>query len=138
MSIGHSNDELTEINITPLVDVMLVLLIVFMITIPAMMQTLSVNLPQESAQADETTESQARLSLDADGVLQLDGQTIRADALPATLKALSQQTPQPMLRVQADEALAYGKVAHVLSLASQAGLAKISFIFSTPAPASQR
>lgn len=138
MSIGHSNDELTEINITPLVDVMLVLLIVFMITIPAMTQTLSVNLPQESAQADQATERQTRLSLDANGVLQLDGQTIRADALPATLKALSKQSPQPMLRLEADEALPYANVAHVLSLASQAGLAKITFIFSTPAPASQR
>jgi biopolymer transport protein ExbD len=126
---GDDDDGLmNEINMTPLVDVMLVLLIVFMVTIPVIRHAVKIDLPHASSQKEDTKPAQVTVSIDADGNLSWDDQKISDDMLQAKIAAAAQQEPQPELHLSADRKVAYEKVAQVMSEAQAGGLTKIGFV----------
>ncbi|MFN7862203.1 MAG: ExbD/TolR family protein [Curvibacter sp.] len=131
MAFGTQDDTdevMNEINMTPLVDVMLVLLIIFIITVPVMKHSVNVELPQASSQREDVKPETLRLSVDATGAYYLDGSAVSDDALPAVLQAEAARQPQPELHIRGDKAVRYERVAKVMALAQQAGLRKIGFI----------
>jgi biopolymer transport protein ExbD len=126
---GDDDDGLmNEINMTPLVDVMLVLLIVFMVTIPVIRHAVKIDLPHASSHKEDTKPAQVTIAIDADGNLMWDEQKISDDMLQAKIAAAAQQEPQPELHLSADRKVAYEKVAQVMSAAQAGGLTKIGFV----------
>jgi biopolymer transport protein ExbD len=126
---GDDDDGLmNEINMTPLVDVMLVLLIVFMVTIPVIRHAVKIDLPHASSQKEETKPAQVTVSIDADGNVLWDDQKINDDVLREKITAAAQQNPQPELHLNADRKVAYERVADVMSAAQAGGLTKIGFV----------
>ncbi|WP_144110551.1 ExbD/TolR family protein [Paraburkholderia sp. BCC1886] len=126
---GDDDDGLmNEINMTPLVDVMLVLLIVFMVTIPVIRHAVKIDLPHASSQKEDTKPAQVTVSIDADGNVSWDDQKVDDAALSAKIAAAAQATPQPELHLDADRKVAYEKVAQVMSAAQAGGLTKIGFV----------
>ncbi|CAG4900322.1 ExbD/TolR family protein [Paraburkholderia saeva] len=126
---GDDDDGLmNEINMTPLVDVMLVLLIVFMVTIPVIRHAVKIDLPHASSQKEETKPAQVTVNVQADGTVLWDDVPVTGDALQAKIAAAAQVTPQPELHLNADRKVAYEKVAEVMSAAQAGGLTKIGFV----------
>ncbi|SEA86839.1 ExbD/TolR family protein [Paraburkholderia sartisoli] len=126
---GDDEDGLmNEINMTPLVDVMLVLLIVFMVTIPVIRHAVKIDLPHASSQKEETKPAQVTVNVLADGTVLWDDTPVSDDALRARIAAAAQVTPQPELHLNADRKVAYEKVADVMSAAQAGGLTKIGFV----------
>ena len=131
MSPFSSDDDdglMNEINMTPLVDVMLVLLIVFMVTIPVIRHAVKIDLPHASSQQEDMKPAHVDVSVEADGTVLWDGKPVDDAALRAKVMAAAQATPQPELRLTADRKVAYEKVAQVMSAAQSGGLAKIGFV----------
>lgn len=131
MAFGTQDDTdevMNEINMTPLVDVMLVLLIIFIITVPVMKHSVNVDLPQASSQREEVKPETLRLSVDANGAYYLNGNAVSDEALPALLQAEANRQPQPDLHIRGDKAVRYERVAQAMAMAQQAGLRKIGFI----------
>ena len=126
---GDDDDGLmNEINMTPLVDVMLVLLIVFMVTIPVIRHAVKIDLPHASSQKEDTKPAQVTVSIDADGNVLWDDQKVDEAALSAKIAAAAQVNPQPELHLDADRKVPYEKVAQVMSAAQAGGLTKIGFV----------
>jgi biopolymer transport protein ExbD len=131
MSFSSSNDSdevMGEINMTPLVDVMLVLLIVFIITVPVMNHSIKVSLPQASSQREGIKPETLRLAVDAAGEYNLNGSPITAAELPGVLQAEAQRETPPDLHISGDKAVRYEHVAKAMAIAQQAGLKKIGFV----------
>ncbi len=131
MAIQIKSSEQTmmsEINVTPLVDVMLVLLIVFMVTAPLLMQAVPVKLPQTSANAPLTPAKMVQLSIDSAGKVYLDTQVVDPEQLKTRLRELRQRDPELNVQLMADETIPYGQVAKLMGIAQQAGIAKLSFV----------
>jgi biopolymer transport protein ExbD len=131
MAFGTQDDTdevMNEINMTPLVDVMLVLLIIFIITVPVMKHSVNVDLPQASSQREEVKPETLRLSVDAAGAYYLNGSAVSDTELPTLLQAESARQPQPDLHIRGDKAVRYERVAQAMAMAQQAGLRKIGFI----------
>lgn len=135
MAIGANNGDpdqpLSEINVTPLVDVMLVLLVIFIVAAPLMAQSLRVDLPRAAAPAASEPDV-VSLVLARDGALELDGQPIPPDALEALLTALIAERPKAVLRLGSDSGIAYGEVVKLLSRLKQAGIRRIAFATQAP------
>ena len=133
----NSDDEraMSEINTTPLVDVMLVLLIVFMITIPVITHTVPVELPKVRNEATKTAPENINLSVNKDGQI-FWGQTLVPDtaALLERLKGAAVLKPQPEVHVRADQQTRYEFVGRVILTAQRAGIQKVGFI-TEPGPA---
>lgn len=119
---------MSEINVTPLVDVMLVLLIVFMVTAPLLIQAVPVKLPQTSASVPLTPARQVRLSIDSAGKIYLDTHAVEREQLKTRLQALRNRDPELNVQLMADERIPYGQVAKVMGMVQQAGIAKLSFV----------
>jgi biopolymer transport protein ExbD len=131
MSPFASDDDdglMNEINMTPLVDVMLVLLIIFLVTIPAIQHAVKVDLPHASSQREDVKPSHITVSVNADGSIYWDDRRVSDDALQAKIAAAARQTPQPELHLRADRKVAYERVADVMSYAQSGGLTKIGFV----------
>jgi len=131
MAFGTQDDTeevMNEINMTPLVDVMLVLLIIFIITVPVMKHAVNVDLPQATSQREQVKPETVRLSVDASGAYYLNENRVSDEALPALLQAEAAKTPQPELHIRGDKAVRYERVAQAMAAAQQAGLHKIGFI----------
>jgi biopolymer transport protein ExbD len=131
MAFGTQDDTdevMNEINMTPLVDVMLVLLIIFIITVPVMKHSVNVDLPQASSQREEVKPETLRLSVDAAGAYYLNASAVSDTELPTLLQAESARQPQPDLHIRGDKAVRYERVAQAMAMAQQAGLRKIGFI----------
>ena len=131
MAFGTQDDSdevMNEINMTPLVDVMLVLLIIFIITVPVMKHAVNVDLPRASSHREDIHPTTVRLSVDASGAYYLNGTAISDEALPAALQVEATRQPQPDLHIQGDKGVRYERVAQALSMAQQAGLHKIGFV----------
>ncbi|RZL10172.1 MAG: biopolymer transporter ExbD [Rubrivivax sp.] len=121
------NQPMSEINMTPLIDVMLVLLVIFMLTAPLMSASLKLNLPRtEGARTQPADPKALRLDLLASGDLQIDGALVSLDAFRQRLAPLNGSDTEVHLR--ADQAVPYGRVAEVLGLLQQAGLHRIAFM----------
>ena len=123
-----SDEVMHEINMTPLVDVMLVLLIIFIITVPVMKHAVSIDLPRASNAASISKPDTLRLSIDAQGRYFLNDVPVADQALSPQLQAAAAQNPQPELHIRGDKAVRYERVAQAMAAAQQAGLRKIGFI----------
>ncbi|MCQ8896694.1 biopolymer transporter ExbD [Limnobacter humi] len=125
---AYDDDEISEINMTPLVDVMLVLLIIFMITVPVITHSVKVDLPQASQQPTDIKPEVVTLTVKKDGALLWNDDALDLPALEGRLKAAAAQTTQPELRIQGDRHVEYEKVVQVMAAAQRAGLQKLGFI----------
>lgn len=127
--INDNEDTLmSEINMTPLVDVMLVLLIIFLVTLPVMHHAIKLDLPHASSQTTEIKPTQIKLTLQADGTMLLDQQAVDDATLRAHFLTAAKVEPQSEVHLYADRAVRYEHIAHVMSAAQSSGLAKIGFI----------
>jgi biopolymer transport protein ExbD len=124
---------MSSINTTPLVDVMLVLLIIFLITIPVVNSSIAVDLPRESANASEPQPQNVIVTVDAQGAIYwFDTPVADAAALAAQLAAAAQQQPQAELHIRADARADYDAIGRVVYAAQQAGIARIGFLTEPP------
>ncbi|MES2950151.1 MAG: biopolymer transporter ExbD [Pseudomonadota bacterium] len=131
MQEATSDDDtevMNEINMTPLVDVMLVLLIIFIITVPVMKHAISVELPQVSSERQNLKPETIQLSVDAQGAYFLNQTAVTEEVLVNQLQAEAAKEPQPELHIRGDKAVRYEFVAQAMATAKQAGLRKIGFI----------
>ena len=131
MAFGTQDDTdevMNEINMTPLVDVMLVLLIIFMITIPVMKHAVNIDLPRASNQPQDAKPQTIRLSVDEKGQYFWNEIPTSDEAIQLQLKAAAAQAPQPELHIRGDKAVRYERVAQVMAVAQLAGIKKIGFI----------
>jgi len=129
-----NSQPMSEINMTPLVDVMLVLLIIFMVCAPLMTQSITVNLPKATGAVTEQKPTVINLSVAADGQLRWNDEAVADDGLVQHLREIAQQTPQPDLHLMADKEARYERVAQVMAEAKQAGVSKMGFVM-LPSPA---
>ena len=129
---GGGYKPLAEINVTPLVDVMLVLLIIFMITAPLMLSNVPLELPKLSAENVDRPEEPLVVSVNRDGDLFLKDEKLSADALASRLKALSATRGADVIFVRGDKGVEYGTVMELLGKVGEAGFAKISLIAERP------
>ena len=131
MAFGTQDDSdevMNEINMTPMVDIMLVLLIIFIITIPVMKHSVNIDLPRATNEAQNIKPETIRLSVDAQGAYYINEAPIADVNLGPQLKAAAAQNPQPELHIRGDKAVRYERVAEAMAAAQQAGLRKIGFI----------
>ncbi len=122
---------MSEINVTPLVDVMLVLLVVFMVTAPLLMQSVSVKLPKTAAVAPLKPAATLELSLTNQGDILLGRSKIAAHTLETELKARYTKTPDAAIRLRADERVPYGQIAQVMAAVSRSGFQKVALVTAT-------
>ncbi len=128
---------MSEINVTPLVDVMLVLLVIFMLTAPLLTSSVRLELPSAEAPAASAAPQALTLALDAQGALFLNDHPITPDQLRQRLKEVAKANPDTEIQLRADQAQTYGKLVEVMALAQQAGLSRIGFIAQNARPASR-
>jgi len=136
MGVGPSVDEeevVSAINTTPLVDVMLVLLIIFLITIPVVTTSIPVQLPKERNEIRETKPENITLSVDADGRIYWNELRIdTTSALIDRLKKIAVLTPQPEVQIRGDGRARYEGVGRIIYACQRAGIAKVGFITEPP------
>ncbi len=125
---GDSNEVMSEINMTPLVDVMLVLLIIFIITVPVMKHTVNIDLPQATNQAQDSKPETIHLSVDAAGAYYWNESPVAESDLAVQLQSAAEKQPQPELHIRGDRAVRYERVAIAMAAAQRAGLRKIGFV----------
>ena len=128
------DDVMGEINMTPLVDVMLVLLVIFIITVPVIQHAVKVDLPRSSSARAPTPADTLQLSIDAQGHYFLGQQALDADALAEALQRAAQREPQPTLHIRGDRQVPYDHVAQAMTAAQRAGLQHIGFITQPQRP----
>jgi biopolymer transport protein ExbD len=124
----NTDEVMNEINMTPLVDVMLVLLIIFIITVPVMKHAVNIDLPRATNQPQDSKPETIRLSVDGDGAYYWNEARLADGDLPLRLQAESLKQPQPELHIRGDKSVRYERVAQAMAAAQQAGLRKIGFV----------
>ena len=125
---NNSRTTISEINVTPFVDVMLVLLVIFMVTAPMMQQGLDVNLPKTASTGVALNEDPFVLSVDSTGKITTAGNEIKSDSLAAKIKAIFENRKNKQIYIQADKKVDYGTVAYVMGEIRMAGITNISLI----------
>jgi biopolymer transport protein ExbD len=126
---GNDGGVMAEINVTPLVDVMLVLLIIFMITTPMMNHKVKVDLPVKTVTAAEDEKATPMtLAIDDAGQMYLDDALIDQRALEDRLRREALRTPQPMIELRADKTTQYKQIAEAMATVKNAGIRKLGFI----------
>lgn len=128
ISRRHHDEPMAAMNVVPLVDVMLVLLVIFIVTAPLLTHAVKIDLPKASSGANITKLEHIELGIREDGNLFWSGEAVTLDQLPARLATESAKQPQPELHIRADRHVHYEKVAQVMALAAKAGLVRIGFI----------
>jgi biopolymer transport protein ExbD len=119
---------MAEINMIPLIDVMLVLLVIFIITAPLLTHAVKVDLPKASSAPNLTKPDNIQLALDAEGRIWWNGELVEEAGLDARMRAAAALSPQPEVHLRADGGLAYRKVATLLATAARTGLVRIGFV----------
>jgi biopolymer transport protein ExbD len=128
-TLDSEDDVMNEINMTPLVDVMLVLLIIFIVTIPVINHAVKIDLPRASNQPNEDKPQNISLSIDAEGKITWNNAPVADEAeLAANIALAAQRQPQPELHLRADRNVRYERVAEVMAAAQSGGIGKIGFI----------
>src|SRR5580698_7265510 len=132
---GEEDELLSTINTTPLVDVMLVLLIIFLITVPVVTHTVPVSLPRETNQPTQTQPQNINISVDKAGAIYWNQQKLPDIAtLQLKMNAVATQTPQPEVHIWGDQNAHYQSVGEVLLTCQRAGIQKVGFITQPPQP----
>ena len=124
---------MAEMNVVPLVDVMLVLLVIFIVTAPLLTHAVKIDLPKASSSANVTKPEHIEFGIRESGELFWNGEAVPLSALASRFAAEAQRQPQPELHLRADRNARYESVAQVMSVAARAGLLRIGFV-STPEP----
>lgn len=128
-SLGDDADAgISEINLIPLIDIMLVLMIIFLVTATVLNPTVVLDLPKTSASVNELPPKVVQISIDKDGKLFWDDVAVSVDELQVKLNQSAQDTEKPSVHLRADKEGKYDTVAQVLAMASTAGLDKIAFV----------
>ena len=140
MAIGSFNGRshqtpMADMNVVPLVDVMLVLLVIFIVTAPLLTHSVRIDLPKASSSANITKPEHIEFGIREDGDLFWNGEKLTLADLGPRLAAAAQRQPQPELHIRADRNARYESVALVMSVAAKAGLTRIGFV-TDPAPGS--
>lgn len=130
----ETDDVMNEINMTPLVDVMLVLLIIFIITVPVMKHSVNIDLPQATNQPQDAKPETVRLSVDGQGAYWWNESRIEDKDLERMLQAEAGKNPQPELHIRGDKSVRYERVAQAMAAAQHSGLRKIGFITEPKTP----
>ena len=137
MNVGNEGGDESlnsTINTTPLVDVMLVLLIIFMITIPVVTQSVNLSLPKETNVVRVTKPENVELAVTKDGEIYWNTANVpNIDALKDRLRGIAQMEPQPEVHIRGDEGARYESVGRVIFAAQQVGILKLSFVTEPPA-----
>jgi biopolymer transport protein ExbD len=128
ISTNADDDVLSEINVTPLVDVMLVLLVAFIVTAPLMNNAIQVNLPKTAATKAPEQKKPVTVSVDAAGKLFIDRQEYPLETIEPELKKLHDSNPDVTLHLSSDEAVNYGKVAKVMAAIERAGITRVAVL----------
>jgi biopolymer transport protein TolR len=123
---------MADINVTPLVDVMLVLLVVFMVTAPLLTVGVPVDLPQTQAPPINEPKEPLTITLDREGAIFVQETSVPVDALVAKLQAITGSNPDAVIYVRGDKEINYGRVLEVMSLVSAAGFHKVSLVAQAP------
>jgi biopolymer transport protein ExbD len=126
---------LSEINMVPLIDVMLVLLVIFIVTAPLLTHAVKLELPRASSQPEQAQAERIELAIDASGTRYWNGERVSREQAAERLAAEGRRAPQPEIHVRADHTVAYGRVAETLADAARAGLTKVGFVTEPEAPA---
>lgn len=132
---GRGFSPITGINVTPLVDITLVLLVIFIVTAPLLSHSVKLDLPKASAQVMSAQAEKINLSIDANGVRYWNGAALSREEAAARFMTEGQKTTQPEIHLRADKTVPYGAVAETLADAAKAGLSKIGFVTQPDAPA---
>ena len=137
MSFGRlerskGSEPMSEINVTPMVDVMLVLLVIFILTAPLMASSIKLDLPKTDAATASEAPKFVTLVVDKSGQIFLDDKPITLDALKTSLSQTAAQKPDTEVQLRADTAVPYGKVVEVMGAAQKAGLNRIGFVADAP------
>ena len=125
---NHNDDVLTEINVVPLVDIVLVLLIIFMVTAPMMMQGVDVNLPRTKTQPIASEEERLVISITGKRSIYLNEYKISLDTLQRKLETIYQNRPDRAVFLRADQTLPYGFVMDVMAAVRQSGIKRIGMV----------
>lgn len=132
---GSGGGTVSEINMVPLIDVMLVLLVIFIITAPMLAHSIKINIPQASAEQVQEDPITVDLALDANGALFWNEQPVPMDALAARFQSVAGDKPQPEIRIRADVNTRYEILAQVMATARRSGMQRIGFVTSPGAAA---
>ena len=134
LDVSDDNEPLAEINMVPLIDVMLVLLIIFMVTAPLLTHAVKVDLPRAASSANITKPDNVQLAIDRNGLVFWNGAAVDAAQLAARVKTAAALTPQPELHIRAERTTPYEKLAQVMSEAARQGLSRIGFVTDPSEP----
>ena len=129
---GHRFHPMSEINVTPFVDVMLVLLVIFMITAPLLTVGVPVDLPKAKADTLQGNQEPITVSVQGDGTIYIQETRIELDELGARLRAISQNDENARVFVRGDKAVDYGRVMEVMGTINQAGYRKVALVAEMP------
>jgi len=128
LTSGGRAQDMAEINMIPLIDVMLVLLVIFIITAPLLTHAVKVDLPQAASQPSPPQAETIQLSIQADGTVFWNTEAVNADEWQARMAAAAAQIPQPEIHIRADGNLAYRNLARVMADAARSGLSRLAFV----------
>jgi biopolymer transport protein ExbD len=131
VSTTEESDVLSEINITPLVDVMLVLLVAFVITIPALTNAIHVNLPRTVQTTPPEQQKAITVTVDTAGTIYFDDAVVPQAQLEGRLRHIKSTIAEPSLHLRADDRVPYGTVAKVMAAIEHSGIAKVSVLTTT-------
>ena len=136
MSLLPQSDysPMSEINVTPLVDVMLVLLVIFMVTAPFLLQAVPVNLPKTAPVAKLIPVKKVELIIDAQGNVYVDQDQVAGGDLEGRLSTLLKADPEMSVQLKADYRVDYGHIAHVMAAVNRAGITRLSFVTASDRP----
>lgn len=137
MSFGRlerskGSEPMSEINVTPMVDVMLVLLVIFILTAPLLASSIKLDLPKTDAAKPGAAPAFVTLVIDKTGQVFLNDQTVTLDTLRASLTQTAAKNPDTEVQLRADETVSYGRVVAVMGAAQKAGLSRIGFAAESP------
>jgi len=119
---------MSDINMTPLIDVMLVLVVIFILTAPLLASSIRLDLPRSDAAQPGNTPAAITIVVDAAGVTYLDDQAVTPLALMQKLQEARQRSAETEVQLRADQTVPYGRIVEVMGVAQQAGLARIAFV----------
>jgi biopolymer transport protein ExbD len=124
----RQKESMADINVTPMVDVMLVLLVIFILSAPMFTHAVKLDLPKAQAAGAPQPPDAVKISIDAEGTVYWNDEAVQAADLPPRLAAAARREPQPELQLRADRATRYEAVAQLMAAAQQEGLTKLVFV----------